>query len=69
MVKLKILKKFEQLKDKLNQDHGVIDFCIDSEQEVLMIELNPFNNYLGAGTGGALFSWENDIEILKKGPL
>ncbi|KRW99103.1 hypothetical protein PPERSA_02935 [Pseudocohnilembus persalinus] len=37
------------------------DFLIE---KIYVIELNPFNNYQGAGTGGAYFDWNSDIDIL-----
>lgn len=44
-----IQSKFDQLKDRLPMQNGVIDFVIIKSQ-VFMIELNPFNDYHGAGT-------------------
>lgn len=68
IIKETINDYFNKLLPFLNVDNGVIDLSV-SNQNVWVIELNPFNDYPGAGTGGSLFCWENDIEILKNGPL
>jgi hypothetical protein len=57
-------------------EHGVIDFAFETDEnnnkdnnnsnnsKIWVIELNPFNNYPGAGTGGSLFNWVNDLKVL-----
>lgn len=48
----------------------VIDIGITAKkQQVYVIEINPFNNEASNGTGGALFDWARDKQILEKGPL
>lgn len=47
---------------------AVVDFALlrDGDDYVpKVIELNPFNNYEGAGTGGSLFHWTGDRDILE----
>lgn len=52
---------------------GVVDFAVFYKKQPcfsILIELNPFNDYKGAGTGGSLFCWHKDIEVLEgKKPL
>lgn len=45
-------------------DSYVIDFLI-LDKEILMLELNPFYKYAGAG----LFSWRDDRQRLLNGPF
>ena len=68
IIKQKINEEFQKVAHRLNVENGVIDFAVQKDK-IWIIELNPFNDYKDAGTGGALFSWSNDIEILKNGPL
>jgi len=67
-IKEKIYNEFMKISYFLNVENGVIDFAVQKDK-VWVIELNPFNDYKGAGTGGALFSWTQDIKVLMEGPL
>lgn len=67
-IKQRIYEEFMKLVSYLNVENGVIDFAVQKNRTWL-IELNPFNDYKGAGTGGALFFWKEDINIIKNGPL
>eukprot|EP01122_Echinamoeba_exundans_P009391 TRINITY_DN3311_c0_g1_i4.p1 TRINITY_DN3311_c0_g1~~TRINITY_DN3311_c0_g1_i4.p1 ORF type:complete len:637 (+),score=82.28 TRINITY_DN3311_c0_g1_i4:307-2217(+) len=49
-------------------DCAVVDFALlrDGDDYVAkVVELNPYNNYEGAGTGGSLFHWNFDREVLE----
>lgn len=50
-------------------DSAVLDlaFVGDERNVVKLIEVNPYNNYEGAGTGGSLFSWSADRAELEDG--
>lgn len=67
-IKEKIHEEFLKIVPFLNVENGVIDFAV-LNNKVWVVELNPFNDYEGAGTGGALFSWNTEMELLKNGPL
>lgn len=67
-IKAKIQEEFLKVVSFLNVENGVIDFAV-LNNKVWVVELNPFNDYEGAGTGGALFSWQTEMELLKNGPL
>ena len=68
IIKQRISDEFAALSNFLNVENGVIDFAVQKDK-IWMIELNPFNDYKGAGTGGALFHWTQDIKVLMEGPL
>jgi len=34
-----------------------------------MIEINPFNDYDGCGTSGAMFDWKADHKVIFEGPF
>jgi len=58
---------FVKLEPKLTGDYAtcVVDTVIFSDK-IMVVELNPFNNYDGAGTGGSLFRWsEPDRDVLE----
>jgi len=59
----RIRQCFETLQAILPFDNYIIDFAV-LEDEVLVIELNPFNDYLGCGTDPGLFSWKDDRDIV-----
>ncbi len=42
----------------------VADFAVTS-QGVLLLEINPFNNYAGCGTSACLFNWSADRDVLE----
>ncbi len=39
------------------------------KKRVLVIEINPFNDYDGCGTSAALFDWKKDRKVLDEGPF
>jgi hypothetical protein len=41
----------------------VCDFAV-LEHQVLVIEINPFNDYEGCGTSACMFDWKKDRQIL-----
>ena len=43
----------------------VADFAVMSDGSVLLLEINPFNNYAGCGTSACLFDWRADREVLE----
>jgi len=55
---------YNQVLEKLNVDNCIIDFAISQDDRVLVIELNPFNDYEGCGTDPCLFDWKKDQNIL-----
>jgi hypothetical protein len=57
-----ILSFFQTL--NISQKNYIIDLHVNDE-EIKVIELNPFEN----ATGTCLFSWKKDEEILKNGPF
>ena len=67
----------ERIVDLVPLDNYVIDFGIASATddiaadggggsggEVLVIELNPFNDYVGCGTDPGLFDWRRDRRVV-----
>jgi hypothetical protein len=49
-------------------DCAVVDFALLRDGDgykAKVVELNPYNNYEGAGTGGSLFHWNFDREVLE----
>jgi hypothetical protein len=64
----------ERIVDLIPLDNYVIDFGIASATddivadggggEVLVIELNPFNDYAGCGTDPGLFDWRRDRRVV-----
>jgi len=60
-----ILDFFDRIKDRISHTSYVIDFYLRSDDEVMIIELNPFHN----GAGAALFSWAKDRERFMHGPF
>mmetsp|Transcript_11715 Transcript_11715/g.18454 ORF Transcript_11715/g.18454 Transcript_11715/m.18454 type:complete len:412 (+) Transcript_11715:29-1264(+) len=61
----RILEFFnEKIRDKLSSiESYVIDFFVD-DNEIFVIELNPFHN----GAGACLFSWRENRELFMNGP-
>jgi hypothetical protein len=55
---------YQKISEKIPLEKYVIDFVV-TENEVLVLELNPFN----ISTGACLFSWELDEEKLNNGPF
>ena len=54
------------VKEKLtNFNSYIIDFVILTNDEIKIIELNPFDKH----TGPILFNWELDNELLHNGPF
>jgi len=60
----KILDFFDTIKGKIQHSCFVIDFGISNNQ-VIVIELNPFNK----GTGTSHFKWAEDQQIMREGPF
>jgi len=59
----KTLKQFfeDKIRPRIQfKNNFIIDFCITTNKEVLLIELNPFLTT----TDSVLFSWKNDKKIL-----
>jgi len=63
--KEKIEAFYDQVKDIIPQELCVMDVLILPDDEIKIIELNPFYN----DTGACLFSWIEDKDILRNGPL
>ena len=62
----KIQVLWRTLHSRLRCESYVADFAyLEDQQDVLLIELSPFLPC----TGPALFSWTDDIDVLKNGPL
>ena len=61
-IQKKILSFFDNL--KISQQNYILDLHVNDE-EIKVIELNPFEN----ATGTCLFNWKKDFEILKNGPF
>ena len=65
-IKAILLDFFEtQVKGKISHESFVVDFYLKKNNEVMVIELNPFHNGAGAG----LFDWAKDRELFLNGPL
>jgi len=66
-----ILKKFEEIKDKvpIESKTYVVDWAVDLENEnVFIIEINPFGDYEGMGTSPAMFQLHiNDGKMDRQG--
>lgn len=55
-----------QVRDRVPLPDYIVDFAVlDGSSEVVVIELNPF----ATTTGGALYDWKADREVLTQGPL
>lgn len=58
-----------EVRDRVTFASYVVDFAIldgeDGNSKIVVIELNPF----AETTGGALFDWRADADVLKKGPF
>jgi hypothetical protein len=63
-IEQRIRSYFVQIQPRLPQQHYLIDF-ICFEDEIKIIELNPFTTCAGSG----LFDWMEDIEVIKNGPF
>eukprot|EP01124_Arcella_intermedia_P020683 TRINITY_DN28181_c0_g1_i1.p1 TRINITY_DN28181_c0_g1~~TRINITY_DN28181_c0_g1_i1.p1 ORF type:complete len:344 (+),score=94.15 TRINITY_DN28181_c0_g1_i1:115-1146(+) len=64
-IKEKIISFFQFIrKDVQDFSPCVIDFIIQ-DQNVILLEINPF----GIGTGAGLFNWNSDEKLLNEGPL
>mmetsp|Transcript_9499 Transcript_9499/g.10498 ORF Transcript_9499/g.10498 Transcript_9499/m.10498 type:complete len:378 (-) Transcript_9499:58-1191(-) len=63
VVKSAFEKHFKQALS--NHENYVIDFYVDNNDNVYIIELNSFESW----TGGCLFSWSKDIDVIVNGPL
>jgi hypothetical protein len=54
---------FDRIKDIIPVDNFIIDFGVLPDR-VLVIELNPFNDYEGCGTDPGLFNWKADRKVV-----
>jgi len=63
--KEEIEKFYEKVKDLIPQELCVMDVLILPDGNIKIIELNPFYN----DTGACLFSWIEEKELLRNGPL
>ncbi|KAL6063817.1 hypothetical protein QOT17_011313 [Balamuthia mandrillaris] len=63
-VQERVLQFFEQVKEDIPFDSYNIDFAV-SKDRVYILELNPFSE----STGGALFDWKKDRNVLDEGPF
>jgi len=65
-----VFQTFEKIKDILPIDSVVVDFAVDlKNKRAIVIEINPFDNYIGCGTSPALFDWKKDRKTLDEGPF
>jgi hypothetical protein len=59
----------QHIVDLIPLDNYIIDFGIASsaadDDAVLVIELNPFNDYVGCGTDPGLFNWRTDRQVVE----
>jgi len=56
----------QKVKDAIPYDSYVVDFAFFPEsREVMIIEMNPFS----PATGGGLFDWNQDKDVLENGPF
>jgi len=59
-----ICAQFEPIRDKIPNEHYVIDFVLtgetSDEYKMYIIEINPFGEFAGSG----LFSWTEDKQVL-----
>lgn len=63
-IELAIRKFVEQIVHLLPCDSVVMDIGVRSDGGVVLIEMNPFNDYEGCGTSAAMFDWSKDGDIL-----
>jgi len=65
MIEKEIVQFFEkEVKDNIALSSYVIDFCI-VDGKVMIVDLNPFH----ANTGGGLFTWREDRNLILNGPF
>eukprot|EP00026_Physarum_polycephalum_P012610 Phypoly_transcript_12934.p1 GENE.Phypoly_transcript_12934~~Phypoly_transcript_12934.p1 ORF type:complete len:362 (+),score=26.76 Phypoly_transcript_12934:54-1088(+) len=64
-VKKKIVDFWDSIKNRIQLDDYVIDFCILDDGRVFIVELNPFH----AHTSACMFTWKEDREIILHGPF
>jgi hypothetical protein len=63
MIEKEIVQFFEkEVKDNIALSSYVIDFCI-VDGKVMIVDLNPFH----ANTGGGLFTWREDRNLILNG--
>jgi len=56
---------YEEVQPKIVLESYIIDFVMLEDGAIKIVELNPYSQ----STGGCLFDWTKDKEILENGPF
>eukprot|EP01102_Stenamoeba_stenopodia_P011683 TRINITY_DN3610_c0_g1_i1.p1 TRINITY_DN3610_c0_g1~~TRINITY_DN3610_c0_g1_i1.p1 ORF type:complete len:320 (+),score=67.86 TRINITY_DN3610_c0_g1_i1:55-1014(+) len=64
-IAMQIQEFHNKVKDVIPMSAYIVDFCVIDDNEIKIVELNPFTEHTGSG----LFSWKDDETIIKEGPF
>jgi len=56
----KIFRCWEEIKDLLPFENAIVDFCLDENDNAILLEINPFDTFTGSG----LFCYIQDWEVI-----